>query len=161
MGLDMYLFRHKKSDINKEKLDMVAYWRKSNQIHNWFVENVQNNVDDCGCYSVTKTQLERLLDTCKIINSLNVSYEEQLVEIGTNYTDGKAEPIMDFVRTIDNEEIIMQMKQLLPTSSGFFFGSTDYDEYYMYDIEDTIEQLTKVLEETNFEEEDIFYHSSW
>jgi hypothetical protein len=23
-----------------------AYWRKSNQIHNWFVKNVQNNEDD-------------------------------------------------------------------------------------------------------------------
>lgn len=26
---------------------MVCDWRKANQIHNWFVENVQNGVDIC------------------------------------------------------------------------------------------------------------------
>jgi len=25
----------------------VGYWRKANHIHAWFVENVQNGVDDC------------------------------------------------------------------------------------------------------------------
>jgi len=27
-----------------------AYWRKANQIHNWFVENVKDGVDNCGNY---------------------------------------------------------------------------------------------------------------
>lgn len=34
----------------------VMYWRKSNQIHNWFVKNVQNGVDDV--YIFTKEKLD-------------------------------------------------------------------------------------------------------
>ena len=34
---------------------------------------------------------------------------------------------------------------LLPTQSGFFFGNTDYDEWYFYDVKDTKKKLKKVL----------------
>jgi hypothetical protein len=43
----------------------VAYWRKSNQVHGWFVRNVQKNVDDCGDYYVSKENLQTLLTACK------------------------------------------------------------------------------------------------
>ena len=33
---------------------------------------------------------------------------------------------------------------LLPTSSGFFFGSTDYDEYYEQYLKDTIDIIEKL-----------------
>ena len=36
--------------------------------------------------------------------------------------------------------------KLLPTQSGFFFGSTDYDEWYIQDLKDTIDQLTHVFD---------------
>jgi hypothetical protein len=52
-------------------------------------------------------------------------------------------------------------KELLPTSSGFFFGSYDYDEYYVDDIKNTIDIITKVLETTDFETQMIYYCSSW
>ena len=45
----------------------VAYWRKANQIHKWFVDHVQNGKDDCGDYYVSREQLQLLLDTCKIV----------------------------------------------------------------------------------------------
>lgn len=41
------------------------YWRKSNAIHRWFVENVQNNVDDCDYYLLTKENFESLYKLCK------------------------------------------------------------------------------------------------
>jgi hypothetical protein len=31
----------------------------------------------------------------------------------------------------------------LPTAEGFFFGDTDYDEYYIQDLKDTIEIVEK------------------
>ena len=41
-------------------------WRKANQIHNWFVENVQDGIDDCSYHNeVTKEILEELLDICQ------------------------------------------------------------------------------------------------
>ena len=42
-----------------------AYWRKANQIHDWFVRTVQDGVDDCGGYDVTYEQLEDLKDLCR------------------------------------------------------------------------------------------------
>lgn len=33
--------------------------------------------------------------------------------------------------------------QVLPTQSGFFFGSTDYDEYYFSDVQDCLKQMKK------------------
>ncbi len=43
----------------------AAYWRKANQIHKWFVDNVQRGEDDCGEYYVTNDKLKELLTTCR------------------------------------------------------------------------------------------------
>ena len=40
----------------------AGYWRKANAIHGWFVENVQNGVDDCGYYELTKEILDKMLE---------------------------------------------------------------------------------------------------
>ena len=42
-----------------------AYWRKANQIHNWFVTNVQGGEDNCGEYYVPQDKLIELLAICK------------------------------------------------------------------------------------------------
>jgi len=50
--------------------------------------------------------------------------------------------------------------ELLPTQSGFFFGGTEYGEYYFEDLKDTVEQIEKVL--SGFDEKfwDFTYESS-
>lgn len=83
MGLDMYLTAKryiytfgdddkalrdvleqlKVNDMTIKKLSYEAgYWRKANQIHKWFVDNVQGGNDNCGEYLVTTEELERLLE---------------------------------------------------------------------------------------------------
>jgi hypothetical protein len=49
---------------------------------------------------------------------------------------------------------------LLPTQSGCFFGNTDYGDWYMQDIADTIEIVERALlmREQGY---DLEYHSSW
>lgn len=42
----------------------VGYWHGANQIHNWFVENIQHGEDNCLPYEVSKTKLYELLDLC-------------------------------------------------------------------------------------------------
>lgn len=43
----------------------VAYWRKANQIHNWFVENLHNGVDaPLFTVEVTKVNLQELYNLC-------------------------------------------------------------------------------------------------
>lgn len=54
-------------------------------------------------------------------------------------------------------------EELLPTMSGFFFGSTDYDEYYF----DDVEQVLKYCEETllpmfdGLDDRESIYFSTW
>ena len=43
-------------DVSK----VVGYWRKANQIHDWFVRNVQSGEDNCRDYHVSREKLEEL-----------------------------------------------------------------------------------------------------
>ena len=157
MGLDMYLDKHiyigadydfngitgtidlKKNDrpieveLNKVKyiVEEGAYWRKANQVHAWFVENVQDGEDNCGTYYVSHEQLQELVDLCHTIMK---AYTEDV-----------------------NKGVTVAQK-LLPTQAGFFFGTTDYDTYYFEDIQDTINQLEPLLEDR---QGDYYYHASW
>lgn len=103
----------------------VGYWRKANQIHKWFVDNVQDGVDDCGKYYVTKEKLNELLNT------------------------------VDEALKTDNPE------KLLPTQPGFFFGSTEYDEYYKEDLLNTKKIIEEYLKFKDRDEYELYYHSSW
>lgn len=135
----------------------LASWRKANQIHAWFVENVQDGVDDCGCYIVSEDTLEELLGICKQVKEKAVLIPGKVMN-GYRYANGVEEPIYDDGLVITNPEVC---EELLPTQSGFFFGSTQYDSYYMIDIDKTIEILEKVLKETDFVNEVVYYTSSW
>ena len=47
---------------------------------------------------------------------------------------------------LDEGETVEDLAQeLLPTQSGFFFGSTDYDEWYFHDVNDCLTQMRKWL----------------
>jgi hypothetical protein len=65
----------------------MGYWRKANQIHNWFVQNVQDGEDNCGSYYVTRDQLEELKELC--INVLaNKELAEDLLPTGAGFFFG-------------------------------------------------------------------------
>lgn len=50
------------SDISKDKVFVeVAYWRKFNALHSWFVRNCQNGIDECQTSEVTQKNLDVLL----------------------------------------------------------------------------------------------------
>lgn len=56
----------------------VAYWRKANHIHSWFVSNVQDDVDDCKAYGVGTDQLEELAKLCAEVCAAGTeSYAEE------------------------------------------------------------------------------------
>lgn len=139
--------------------EQVAYWRKSNAIHKWFVDHVQGGKDDCEYHDeVTKELLEDLVSICKEICEKAVLAKGKITNgyrIGENLE--KIPIYVDGLKVI-NPEVC---EELLPTQDGFFFGGTEYSEYYMRDIRETYETLTKVLEETDFEKQMLFYCSSW
>lgn len=57
----------------------VGYWRKANQIHQWFVDNCGEGEDDCRPYFVSRERLQELLDTCNKV--LEVRTEEVAEEL--------------------------------------------------------------------------------
>ena len=124
--------------ISRQTNYEVGYWRKANQIHNWFIQNCarrdeyDNPIDDCRPIEITVDKLEKLLDDCK-----KVLADHSLA------------------------------KELLPTVDGFFFGSTAYDDYYLGQIEQTIEIIEPVLKFAKHKLEikdyawEVYYQASW
>ena len=148
MGLDMYLYRqqyvHQRSDPSTYQNILaavgitgtpesphlavaacVAYWRKANAIHKWFVDKCQDGVDECQETWVGTESLIQLREVCKTV-------------------------LADMSKAAE----------LLPTESGFFFGGTDYDEYYYDALTYTADQIDKLLD-PKYDHFDFEYHSSW
>ena len=122
MGLDMFLDGIFEQDGENVR-EQVIYWRKSNQVHNWFVTNAQDGEDNCQPHSVSREQLEELRDLCRTVLEDNSKAEE-----------------------------------LLPTRAGFFFGAIDYEEWYYYDLQYTVEKIDEVLKDDRYL---YFEYCSW
>ena len=151
MGLDMTL------TVKTGKGEKEIYWRKANHVHKWFVDNVQDKKDDCGEYKVEVSKLKELLKICKKIKADAIMKKGKIKEgMILNKERGWKNIIKDG-EIIKNPKLA---KKLLPTAEGFFFGSFDYDQYYMNIIDHTIKELTKIFEE--YKKETTFtYNSSW
>jgi hypothetical protein len=139
-------------------MEQVGYWRKANAIHAWLVNHVQDGEDDCTYHhECTKEILEELLDTCKtVLESCVMTYAK--IQNGERLIDGKWEPIYEDGKIVIDSSVA---EELLPSCSGFFFGGTGYDQWYVQDIVDTIKIVERVLETTDFETQMVYYVSSW
>lgn len=121
----------------------VGYWRKANQIHKWFVDTVQGGRDECQESSVSLEQLQDLHRRCVAVRD-GTKLEVGMVKNGWKWEPGKEKvTIVEVGDVIVNPELA---QELLPTGSGFFFGSTDYDQWYMRDIIDTITILEAIFD---------------
>lgn len=74
-------------------------------------------------------------------------------------TRGEMEDIVDRCERVLNNE--GEAEDLLPTMAGFFFGSTDYDDWYYKDVEDCKKQFSKMLKRFNAETDVFFMVFSW
>lgn len=104
----------------------VAYWRKANAIHKYFVDKCADGKDECQDIYVPHEDLVKLKELCE--------------------------------KVLDDKSLA---RELLPSQSGFFFGSTEYDEYYYQDLEDTIKQISRVITKAEDNNWGIYYHASW
>lgn len=110
----------------------VGYWRKFNALHNWFVENVQDGVDECQSELVTRESFERLQITLEKVLEQEGNPDEDLLD------------------------------ELMPTTSGFFFGSTEYNTYYFEEVRRTKTMVDNILSEWDDDSPfEYYYQSSW
>ena len=152
-----YAWDERKRHSYKMIKDNVAYWRKANAIHRWFVDNVQDGMDDCGCYEVKKSDIEELRDICGQVLEGSVLVHGK-VETGTRLVGNRWEKMYEDGMVVLNPDVC---NELLPTTDGFFFGSKNYDNWYIDDVKYTYEVLGDVLDSTDFDNQVIFYESSW
>ena len=115
----------------------VAYWRKANAIHNWFVQNVQDDRDECQKSYVSSQNLRDLREACQAV--LAVEHRPETVVNDTAVEWG------------------------LAPKAGFFFGSLQYDEFYFEDLRYTVETINRLESKGVFDNAwtDIEYQSSW
>ena len=133
MGLDMYLYCNSK-EVSKKVADVmyskgsldyqwatqrgeIGYWRKQSQIHNWFVNHVQNGTDDCNNYCVDYEDLIDLLDILEEVLKtrnkdilptvdgffFNVKGDEDWYWYGIEYTYKLIKTILDNIYIVGDE----------------------------------------------------------
>lgn len=138
MGLDSYLF------LKGKQSQEMCYWRKANEIHRFFTEKALDcNEDNCVEIPCNLDDLEELEEYCKII--LNASKNNSEIV----YEDAHWNCWQDFAM------------DYLPRTSGFFFGSTEYDEWYLHDLEKTLDMFNDMKNQGHWNEENDFYYYAW
>jgi hypothetical protein len=71
-------------------------------------------------------------------------------------SDEQIQELLNIVNKILENNSLAE--ELLSTQTGFFFGETDYDEYYFEELENTRKILENALKE---EDGEIYYQASW
>lgn len=132
-------------DAPEKYYQELCYWRKSNAIHNWFVKNVQNGIDDNRWHEVSLDDLKQLKSVCETVIAHSEIPGSVLLDNDAYYSQPIKDPTV--------------AKKLLPTADGFFFGETSYNGEYLNDLKDTVKMLEKVLAETDFDKVTVFYNS--
>ena len=91
-----------------------------------------NYEENCSEIVIDKCEVEELVDDCKRV-------------LAAKDTD-EAESVAD---------------ELLPTEAGFFFGNTDYDEWYFNDVREVADKLTEILDTFDFDENELVMSCWW
>lgn len=126
----------------------VMYWRKANQIHDWFVKYVQDGIDDCTRYTVEKHHLIDLQERISfILAGIKFPASKQMYNEKNKWEAPQSN--------------LWLAQKLLPCSNGFFFGNTDYNKWYFDDLRNTKKFLRSVLKKSTQANWTFEYHSSW
>ena len=86
------------------------------------------------------------IDNCQDI----ILYKEDVEQI---------KKVLDEV--LNAHQQVEKAKELLPTQSGFFFGGTDYDEYYFEDVKVAADLMQSFLDNFDFDKYQLIYEASW
>ena len=139
MGLDMYLSAKRYMwDKELESVEVkgfdipaplelkelgcrAAYWRKANQIHGWFVRNVQDDTDDCSSYEVGRDDLQALVDVCRKVLA-NRKLAAKLLPPAEGFFFGRYEYDDSYFADVqDTADKLAALLEAVPEGSGWCF----------------------------------------
>jgi hypothetical protein len=186
MGLDMYLYKktyvknwehngpenqHQitvskggvtREDIKPDRIcyitEEVAYWRKFNALHGWFVNECGGGRDECQQIYVSSEELTNLLILLKQVQTV-VNNSKKVV---TTLKDWQGEDYEYEVYECEEE-----IKQLFAPTEGFFFGGTEIDTWYKQSVDETITIIEDLLKEDEESKKhglwsgEFYYQASW
>ena len=109
----------------------IFYWRKFNALHGFIVDTFANGVDECQTIEIGKAGV------AKIVSALRETARMLKAKHGLDPTKLPVKPV-----------------------GGFFFGSTEIDDYYKRNIEEALEMFDNLLASLS-DEETVFYEASW
>lgn len=112
--------------------DEIAYWRKANQIHGWF-ERRFPELENGVYIPLTWGDLTDLLDDL-------IECAKEIANRGTP----------DHL-----------CKDKLPTTEGFFYGSYEYDDWYVDDIFESVSKVLKCMCEMTKNPNAQFTYMAW
>lgn len=152
MGLDMYLTRK-------------TYVKNWNDDGSGYQVTVTKNGQPTPIDSKKVCYIEEEFGYWRKANAIHKWFVEN-VQDGTddcgNYwvsQENLTQLMNDCQEVLDNPD---QASNLLPTTSGFFFGSTEYDDWYLDDLKKTVEICQEALASLEKHKGGTFYyHSSW
>ena len=151
MGLDMYLTKNTYIGANYEhnKVSGVIEIKKDGKEIPIQFNRVSTIIEEVGYWRKANHIHNWFVEKC----------QDGVDECQKTYID--IEQLTDLLQVckivINNKDLA---SELLPTSSGFFFGGTEYDEYYFNDIQYTIELIESLFKEDNTDSS-FYYSSSW
>lgn len=150
MGLDMYL------TARRSFWDYLDEGADAKRIHALFPELPEDTATSCTSVSVEFGYWRKA-------NAIHNWFVE-------NVQGGKDECHESYVSREDMQKLLGLVNEILtdkslapvylPTRSGFFFGDTEYNEWYWQGIEHTKSILEKALD-PKMKNWDFYYQSSW
>jgi len=105
----------------------AGYWRKANAIHKWFVDNVQNGVDECQRSFVDRDQLKTLRDLCQeVIDNPESAKEKLPTESGFFFGDTSIDGYYfeDLKLTVEIIDNVLDEKKYPKEDWHFYYRSS-------------------------------------
>lgn len=135
--------RGKKIPIDLKKVncirESVGYWRKANQIHKWFVDNVQDGNDDCKPYYVSTEDLEKLLNICKEVKEKAKLVDGKIKKALENVPDELEVELWSdsgVDQSDDDSEVVIEdayrHQHTLPDGQTYEDGTNSIDYFVIY-----------------------------
>jgi len=72
--------------------------------------------------------------------------------------DKLAQLVHACIRVLNDHKL---SEELLPTTEGFFFGSTEYDEWYYKSLQEVVDTLTPEIDKGEGDNSYYIYRASW
>jgi len=151
MGLDMYLY--KKTFVSNDE------WTKPERRIKLTIERNGEEIDSKNVrYIVEEAGYWRKA------NAIHRWFVDN-VQDGQDDCDEYAVTVDKLKQLKSDCELALTSKvvaeKVMPTQEGFFFGGTDYDEYYEDDLRHTIEIIDQAIIDSELYFTSFYYSSSW